>query len=657
MSIDITSFHQAFFEEATELLDGFENHLLQLESSPNDRELLNSIFRCAHSIKGGSATFGFPEIATFTHSLETLLDGVRNGEIAVSKPLCTLLLESLDQMRALLAVAKGDQADAPASDDLIARIEEATTSHGTEEGFGDSNRGMPQIFELTFTPGDHCLPDGPDPLAAVSELHKLGDVLSIDCDSSAVPALAELDPSKCYLSWRIMLHTDSDADAILAHFSPFEPAQTVRIYLLGGQQVLDDSPTAVTESQASGAVQPNSQKDTGTIKVSAEKLDGLINLVGELVISQSMLNMVTRDFHMGKMPQLTEAVASMERSSRELQERVMGMRLLQIKMAFGRFPRLVHDLSTAVGKRIELKLVGEETELDKNLIEAIGDPLTHLVRNSIDHGLETPEERRSAGKPEAGVLSISAFHEGGNIVIEVADDGKGLNRDKILAKAIDRGLVSPDENLSDEHVYNLIFQPGFSTADKITDLSGRGVGMDIVKQAISAIGGTVKIVSSPGKGVSTRIRLPLTMAILEGQSMSVGDGVYIVPLTSILESIRPRQEDIHTVAQLGEVVTVRGEYLPVLRLHHAFGVAPVHQELWEGALVLIESDGRKVALFADELIGQGQVVIKSLETNYRKVDGIAGATILGDGRVALIVDVPGLTRGMNLGLGALQAAA
>jgi len=655
MSIDITSFHQAFFEEATELLDGFEKHLLLLENAPDDRELLNSIFRCAHSIKGGSATFGFPDIATFTHSLETLLDGVRNGEIEVSKPLCTLLLDSLDQMRALLAVAKGEQAEAPASDDLIARIEEATNAHGVDEGSSSADRGLPQIYELTFAPGSDC--GESDPLAAVADLHKLGEVLSVECDTSAVPSLDELDASKCYLSWRIMLHTDVDADEIFGHFGAFNPDETVQLYLLGGQQVFEGGSTPSAGPAAAGQATPSAQKDTGTIKVSAEKLDGLINLVGELVISQSMLNLVTRDFEMGKMPQLTEAVASMERSSRELQERVMGMRLLQIKMAFGRFPRLVHDLSTAVGKRIELKLIGEETELDKNLIEAIGDPLTHLVRNSIDHGLESPDDRRAAGKSEVGALTISAFHEGGNIVIEVADDGRGLNRERILAKAVDRGLISADENLSDEQVYNLIFQPGFSTAEKVTDLSGRGVGMDIVKQAISAIGGTVKVASFPGKGVSTRIRLPLTMAILEGQSMGVGDGVYIVPLTSILESIRPNKEDIHIVAQLGEVVTVRGEYLPVLRLHHAFEVEPTHQDLWEGALVLIESDGRKVALFADELIGQGQVVIKSLETNYRKVDGIAGATILGDGRVALIVDVPGLVRGMNLGLGALQAAA
>jgi two-component system chemotaxis sensor kinase CheA len=301
--------------------------------------------------------------------------------------------------------------------------------------------------------------------------------------------------------------------------------------------------------------------------------------------------------------------------------------------------------------------VGEETELDKNLIEAIGDPLTHLVRNSIDHGLEGPDERLAAGKSEVGMLTISAFQEGGSIVIEVADDGRGLSREKILSKAVMQGLVSNDDSLTDDQVYNLCFQPGFSTAEKVTDLSGRGVGMDIVKQSIGSFGGAIKVTSRPGHGVSTRIRLPLTMAILEGQSMSVSGGVYIVPLTSILESIRPRQEDVHHVAQLGEVVTVRGEYLPVVRLHEVFGFEPTISNLWEGSLVLVEGDGRKVALFADELIGQGQIVIKSLESNYKKVFGIAGATILGDGRVALIIDVPGLIRGMTEEAGSHLAAA
>lgn len=664
MSFDISSLQNAFFEEATELLDGFEEHLLQLEENPEDSELLNSIFRCAHSIKGGSATFGFNDLARFTHSLETLLDGVRNTTIAVTPPLCSLLLESLDQMRALTSAAKGESTEAADSEALIERLDQAANGQlptvltpviTEEESWG--LLADPEIYEVVYRPGPTSYAGGQDPLASLQELSALAEILSATCETSAVPDWAEFDPQTCYLGWSLMVHTAVSRERLLAALPADSEGSLVDVYQLGGGPTVTPEPSA---EPASANLKSSDSPDrrlsarrledkiqASTIKVSADKLDRLINLVGELVISQSMLTAAAENFEMSKVPRLLEAVAHMERSSRELQERVMGMRLLPIKMAFGRFPRLVHDLSSAVGKKIELKLVGEETELDKNLIEAIGDPLTHLVRNSVDHGLETPEERRAAGKPEIGCLTVSAFHEGGSIVIEVADDGRGLNRERILQKAIERGLLSSEETYSDEHVYNTIFQPGFSTAEKVTDLSGRGVGMDIVKQAVTPIGGTVRIQSVPGQGVTTRIRLPLTMAILEGQSVLVGGEVYVIPLTSILESIRPTEGDIHRIARFGEVVSVRGEHLPILRLHQAFAIKPHSANPWEAALVLAECDGQKVALLVDELLGQGQVVIKSLETNYRKVDGLAGATILGDGRIALIIDVPALIRNVE----------
>ena len=385
--------------------------------------------------------------------------------------------------------------------------------------------------------------------------------------------------------------------------------------------------------------------ETQTLRVATDKVDKLINLVGELVINQSMLNEVMQDFSMAKLPRLIEAVAEMEQASRELQERVMAVRMLPIKHAFGRFPRLVRDLAAAVGKKIDLKMSGEETELDKGVIEAIADPLTHLVRNSVDHGLETPEERRAAGKPDTGQVSLHAVHDGGSIVIEVADDGKGLSKERILKKAVERGWVSEGDAPSDETIYNFIFQPGFSTAAQVTDLSGRGVGMDIVRQGVQALGGTITLTSTPGQGTCFRIRLPLTMAILEGLSLSVGDETYVLPLTSIIESIQPRAADIRLVAGQAEVVLVRGEVLPILRLYREFGTPPRSADPTRGLFVIVESEKRKVALLVDELIGQSQVVIKSLETNYRKVAGIAGATILGNGRVALILDVPALVRG------------
>ena len=662
MSIDISIFRQAFFEESAEQLDEFERNLLQMEQDPTDKELLNSIFRCAHSIKGGSATFGFPAVAGFTHSLETLLDNVRNGRILVDSDLSKLLLESLDHMRVLIAVSLRDDTDMPDSSLLIARIEEACkTSTATGEPVGGEATNVPsateELYRLEFKPNQDCFRSGNDPLRILGELQKGVEVTGIKCHTSGIPTLEDMDPESCYLAWTATIISSATRSEILEPFEFVASDSFIDLQLSDGffngfeEDELPTNdvppPAAISETKVQTDVTASANKDGGTIKVSSEKLDKLINLVGELIISQSMLNSVTQELDTTKLVGLTEAVSLMERSSRELQEQVMGLRLLQIKMAFGRFPRLVHDLASSCGKKVELRLSGEETELDKNLIEAIGDPLTHLVRNSVDHGLESPEERLNAGKPAIGVLSISAFHEGGSITIEVADDGRGLSVQRILAKAIERGLVSPDDNLSEDQICNLIFQPGFSTTDQVTDLSGRGVGMDIVNQAIAGIGGSVKVTSVAGQGVSTKIRLPLTMAILEGQLMAVGDSVFIIPLTSIVECIRPQQGDMHNVAQSGEVVKVREDFLPVMRLHRAFAMKPRVAEPWEGSMVLVESEGSKVAVMVDELLGQSQVVIKSLETNYQKVEGIAGATILGDGRVALIVDVPGLVRGFK----------
>jgi two-component system chemotaxis sensor kinase CheA len=666
MSVDVAAFHQAFFEEAADLLNDFEQHLLVLERNPDDRELLNSIFRCAHSLKGGSATFGFPNVAHFTHGVETLLDEVRNGRIPVTRGLCELLLRSLDQMNQLMAEARGE-GTAPDASQLEADLVSAaggTLTHGSEavvEVAIQEEVVREKTFELYFRPGPDVMRQGSDPLRILKQFCALGSVETIACDTSFLPPMAELDPERVYLAWTVRLRTLAPELELLEPFDFVIDESEVRLtaqesFPLAGSEEFDrDQPAEICEATAplatgttpvaSGGATSVAPRDGGTIRVSAEKLDLLINLVGELVISQSMVTAVADDFTADKLPRLQESVSSMERTCRELQERVMAIRLLPIKMAFGRFPRLVHDLATACGKKVELKLVGEETELDKNLIEAIGDPLTHLVRNSVDHGLETPEDRRAAGKSETGNLTVSAYHEGGGIIVEVTDDGRGLSREKILKKARERGLPGIDDNMSDEAVNQLIFQPGFSTAAAITDVSGRGVGMDIVKQSITRIGGSIRIFTVPGQGTTMRMRMPLTMAIVEGQTMAVGEDVYIVPLTSIVESLRPQEQDLHCVTEAGEIVIVRGEIIPVLRLYRQFGIEPRITEPWNGSLVVVENDGKKVALFADELLGQGQVVIKSLEANYRKVHGITGATILGDGRVALILDVPALIRG------------
>jgi two-component system chemotaxis sensor kinase CheA len=398
------------------------------------------------------------------------------------------------------------------------------------------------------------------------------------------------------------------------------------------------------------------KQEASSIRVNTNKVDKLINLVGELVITQSMVAQLVAGFTPDRLSQLEEAVTQMDRHARELQERVMAIRMLPIRTVFSRFPRVVRDLAQMQGKHVLLETAGEDTELDKTVIEQIGDPLTHLVRNAIDHGIEPSDVRRQAGKPEAGRLTLKAYQQGGNIYIEIADDGKGLNRERIVAKAVQNGLVAPDQTLTDEEAFALIFRPGLSTAEKITEVSGRGVGMDVVKRNVETLGGSIAIQSQQGRGTTFTIKLPLTLAILDGQSLSVGNQVYILPLVSIIESVRPTRENLNSVFSAGEVITIRGQVLPMLRLHRLFGVETSIDDPTQGLVVIVEHDGRKAAVMVDELLGQQQVVIKSLETNFKKVEGLAGATILGDGRVALILDVPGIVRLATARVGMYQAA-
>ena len=396
------------------------------------------------------------------------------------------------------------------------------------------------------------------------------------------------------------------------------------------------------QKQQNNAAPGKKGTETASIRVDTDKIDKLINLVGELVITQSMLSDLSTRFEMSQLGLLLERVAQLECNTREIQERVMGIRMLPIGSAFSRFPRLVRDLSAKAGKKIQLVLSGEETELDKTVIESIGDPLTHLVRNSADHGLELPDERLDNNKPELGTIRLNAFHAGGNICITVEDDGRGLNRDKILAKAIKSGLISEQEKLTDDQIWPLIFKPGFSTAEKVTDVSGRGVGMDVVKRNIEALGGTVSIKTAPGKGTTFTLKLPLTLAIIEGMMIRVGHETYILPMLSIVESIQPKVESVKTIVGKGEVMNVRGTYHPMIRLYEVFNLTPEHKDPAKAILIILETDGERVAVMVDEILGQQQVVIKSMEQNFRKVEGIAGATILGDGTVGFILDVRGL---------------
>jgi len=514
------------------------------------------------------------------------------------------------------------------------------------------------------------LQTGNDVVRILRELDELG-TLAAEADFDNLPNFDALDAENLYISWDlkltgditieqlddVFLWVDGDCDlaimpimdktpvvaATTTESAPAEAEKTPEV-----EAAVEAPKPAAKKAAPKKSAAKKPAASASSIRVGIDKVDDLINMVGELVITQSMLGMLGEDFDMSRVDKLVDGLAQLERHTRELQESVMQIRMLPISFTFSRFPRLVHDLSSKMGKKIEFKMSGENTEVDKTVMEKIGDPLVHLVRNSCDHGIEMPEDRLATGKEEHGTVELEAYHKGGNIVIEIRDDGKGLDASKLLEKGIEKGLVTPGQKLSDSQIYDLIFMPGFSTAAAITDVSGRGVGMDVVRKNIQALGGVVEITSELGVGTTITIRLPLTLAILDGQTVAVGDEVYIIPLMSIIESIQVDPSMINLVAGKGETFKLRNEYLPIVRLYETFGVPSVSlNELTEGLLVVVEGDGRKCGLFVDDLLGQQQVVIKSLEANYRRMEGVSGATILGDGSVALIIDIPSLMRLAN----------
>ncbi len=665
MSIDLSQFLETFYEESFEGLETMEQELLNLESGNTDPETINTIFRAAHSIKGGSGTFGLDSVADYTHVLETLLDEMRDGRRAVTPDVIAPLLGAVDVLRDMLTALRAGEEPDPAPVAASRQALEAVLGQAGDDvadaNVSNDQEGGAGGWRIVFRPHVHMLQTGNDPVRMFRELAELGE-LEVQADVEQLPSLACLVPEDSYLGWTLILRGDVGRDAIDEVFDWVEgdcdlvieplnedgdvPASkaTVTATPAADTAAAPASPAADSKPASQATVRTARPAETSSIRVAIDKIDDLINMMGELVITQSMLSQLgeAETFGPEHIERLRDGLAQLERNTRELQENVMRIRMLPISFAFQRFPRLVHDLGARLGKQIELQLSGEQTELDKTVMEKIGDPLVHLVRNSLDHGIETPEARLAAGKPETGVIHLNAFHEGGNIVIEIRDDGAGLNRERILAKAVENGLVDPDDHLTDEQVYELIFAPGFSTAETVSDVSGRGVGMDVVRKNIRALGGTVDVQSEPGQGSTFTIRLPLTLAILDGQSVRVGQEIYIVPLIAIIESLQVEPEFVKSVTGSAQVYCLRDEYIPIVRLADVFGVQADARRLEDGLLVVVESEGNKIALFVDDLLGQQQVVIKSLETNFRKVDGISGATILGDGTVALILDITGL---------------
>ncbi len=694
-AFDLTQFYQIFFEEAGENLDQMEQMLLNLNLETADDEELNGIFRCAHSVKGGAATFGFSDVAELTHQMESLLDKLRRHELQPNPLMVDVLLESADASRMLLARHQsGDSSAPPSTADLVRRISELAAGGMPSPAAAPVPAPAPVPAVATPAPA----PVAAAPAAAVKpgqrqieirmgpleRLDQVDGVKDLFRDIVGLGEIAEVSSDRA--DTRVFRVTTSSSNDDLLDLFAFHvareqvqileqaaPAQAAAAAWVDQEDPPPGAPVApapgfgffegapgvpqstaaaapaasgiapvAAKAKAAAANQGAAQPEAATIRVAINKVDQLINLVGELVITQAMLAQNSQALDPTAHQQLLAGLADLDRNTRDLQESVMSIRMIPMSIVFSRFPRMLRDLASKLGKKVEFVTQGEATELDKGLVEKITDPLTHLVRNSCDHGIEMPADRIKAGKPETGTITLSAAHQGGSIVIEVRDDGRGLNREKILKKARERGLDVSDQ-MSDADVWQLIFAPGFSTADVVTDVSGRGVGMDVVKKNIAALNGTVEIDSSEGYGMRVSVRLPLTLAIMDGMSVGVGDEVYILPLSSVVESFQVKDDAVNTVAQGSRLVKVRDEYMPVIELEKVFQV-PRDDAQSSDIMVVVEAEGSRVALLVDELLGQQQVVVKNLETNYRKVPNVSGATILGDGKVALILDTSALVR-------------
>ena len=680
MSIDLSQFIPTFLEESYEGLELMESSLLNLEQGGEDT--INAIFRAAHSIKGGAGTFGFNQVTDFTHEVETLLDEMRDGRRQVEQSSVNLLLKSVDCIRLLIDAAKdGQECSEPSIEENFTAIQallkgesaepvSAPTASEMSAQPDETSASQSNTWLIEFIPSHEILQTGNDVLRLFGALEELGQ-LTAQVELSELPPISDLDPEECHLSWQLRLVSDCPEEEITEVFEWVEDECELTISQAANQSDTTDAEFAATvdepaekapdvqqvissapaqpaneskESRANDAAKPVTQA-VGSIRVGIDKVDKLINRVGELVITQSMLKQIGSEFEDDDndiINRLREGLVQLEGNSRDLQEDVMRIRMLPISFVFNRFPRMVYDVSSKLGKLVEVKLSGENTELDKTVMEKIGDPLVHLVRNSLDHGLETPEERVAAGKDETGLVHLNAYHQGGYINIDITDDGRGLNTQKIYQKALEKGLINAEQSLTDQEINELIFAPGFSTADVVSDLSGRGVGMDVVRRNIESLGGHVSLSSTMGEGSTFSVCLPLTLAILDGQLINVAGQTYIVPLISIVESMQINQNAIKGIAGQQSLYLYREQYIPLYSIRNIFALPQKPGPYDDNMIIIVESSGHKYALVVDELLDQEQVVLKSLETNYLPVEGISGATILGHGGVALIIDIKGL---------------
>ncbi|QIC16570.1 chemotaxis protein CheA [Providencia vermicola] len=683
--MDITEFYQTFFDEADELLRDMEQHLLELDPVDPDSEQLNAIFRSAHSIKGGAATFGFTQLQNTTHTLENLLDKARHDELTLTPDIIDIFLDAKDVMAAQLEAYKNDSLPDEESFKHICEVLGRVEQKAEEVVVEETSIALPlnqstsvQVAEDTIkSEYEHYFIITLNQLKK-NEVELLAEELALfgtlyntqkTADSLTAwvgtnTAIEDICGVLCFVVDESQIsHQLTNAQTCLAYLladsnNELEAADSANVASEAVDSAKEVEQDLNKEAPSTAAVKPKAnadsrkavssktKADSSSIRVAVEKVDQLINLVGELVIIQSMLTQHSQQLDHNEYGDLLSSIVQLERNSRALQESVMSIRMMPMDYVFSRFPRMVRDIATKLNKKIELKVEGSATELDKSLIERIVDPLNHLVRNSLDHGIEKPDVRVANGKPETGTLTLSASHQSGNICIEVRDDGAGLNRERILAKARSQGM-SVHDGMSNEEIAMLIMAPGFSTAEVVTDVSGRGVGMDVVKRNIQDMGGRIQIGFTEGKGTIIRILLPLTLAILDGMSVKVAEDVFIVPLSAIISTLQPRQEDIYRLAGEEKMLLVRGEYLPLVELHQVFSITGAERDLANSIVLIIQHAGHRFALLVDKLVGQQQVVVKNIESNYRKIPGISAATIMGDGSVALILDVAELQQMNN----------
>lgn len=706
---DSDEFISIFLSEANEIVEGLENDLVLLEDNKSDEDLLNKIFRSAHTLKSSAGTVGFTTMSELNHVAENLLEKVRSGKLDVTPTMITVLLEFLDTVKIMLqniidgkgeadgvnnieslkakikAIADGNEIDAsvqaPTTSSAAPTVKKETQTstqaieepEKKEESASGSN-----VFHISMSFKATIFDNGIDPLMFLNDLRDIGTISNLKIDSSNVPPISALeDPYTCYTQFSLDISTNSTLEQVQNIFlfviddndinisdAKVSVQKEDKIETQTETQVAEETKeektieetksqeetkeeikteqakpqTSAAKSQASSSVKVQAPS---TVRVDTRKLDSLMNLIGELVIAQSRIMQLTQSLDIDN--GLKEAVSSMDRTSRQIQEEVMNIRMMPVGPIFNQFHRYVRDLNLELNKEVKLVLKGETTEIDKNMLEQLSDPLKHIIRNSMDHGIErTKEERIARGKPEFGTITMSAAHQEGHVVIEVSDDGNGLNKERIYNKAIEKGLLSKDGKYSDAEIYRTIFSPGLSTAEKITDISGRGVGMDVVRANVEKMKGKIEIKSEEGKGSTFIIKLPLTLAIIEGITFALGEQIYIMPLISIIEQMKVKNEQIKPFEGRGEMIKIRDEYLPLIRLHKVFEIDTHIEDIDNGIVVVVEAGYRKCAIFVDELLDQQQVVIKSLDSAFSKHSGISGGTILGDGRIALIIDIQGL---------------